>query len=122
MTGCFSEAEWTRRRFGQAVSAGLLGTGLPEMLALNAAVGERTSGARAKQVLVVYEEGGISQMDSWDPKLDAPVDHRSPFAPISTSVPGVQFSSLMPMIAQQAHRLAVVRSMTSAEAPSHPNG
>jgi hypothetical protein len=122
MNGCFSEAEWTRRRFGQAVSAGVLGCGLPEFFEQEAAAGEASVVARAKQVLVVYEEGGISQMDSWDPKPAAPVDHRSPFAPIPTSVPGVHFSSLMPMIAQQAHRLAVVRSMTTADSPSHPNG
>jgi len=95
------------------------------MAALSAASASGTTAgpaARARQVLVVYEEGGISQMDTWDPKPQAPVDHRTPYTPIATSVPGIEFSSLMPMISQQAHRLAVVRSMTTAAAPSYPNG
>lgn len=110
-----------RRRLMQAVSAGVMGYGLPELLALEAAADASTPPPQAKQVLVVYEEGGISQMDTWDPKPDAPVDHSTPYKPIATRVPGVQFSSLMPLLAQQADKLAVVRSMTTAEAPSHPN-
>lgn len=110
-----------RRRLLQAVSAGVMGYSLPELLALEAGTPESTRRPPAKQVLVVYEEGGISQMDTWDPKPDAPVDHCTPYKPIATSVPGVQFSSLMPLLARQADKLAVVRSMTTAEAPSHPN-
>jgi len=116
------ECDPSRRRFLQAVSAGVMGYPLAKMLALEAAA--KTSAGRiaaAKQVLVVYEEGGISQMDTWDPKPEAPLDHRTPYAPISTSVPGIHFSSLMPLIAQQADKLSIVRSMTTAEAPSHPN-
>lgn len=121
MTVRFAESEWNRRRFGQALSVGMLG-GLSELARRNDANASTTewTGA-ARQVLVVYEEGGVSQMDTWDPKPEAPVDHRTPYAPIATSAPGVRVSSLMPMIAQQAHRLAVVRSMTTADAPSHPN-
>lgn len=113
--------EVSRRRWLRAVSAGILGYGLPEILAVEAQASQSTV-ARAKQVLVVYEEGGISHMDTWDPKPDAPVDHRSPYQPISTTAPGVQFSELMPMIARQADKLSVIRSMTTAAAPSHPNG
>ena len=111
-----------RREFLRSLSAGVLGFGLAEVLALEAfgKIADQTS-QRAKQVLVVYEEGGISQMDTWDPKPHAPAEHRTPYQPIATSVPGVHFSSLMPMIACQADKLAVVRSMTSAKAPSHPN-
>lgn len=106
----------------RCVSAGVLGYGLPQLLTMES-VGAVSQRARAaKQVLVVYEEGGISHIDTWDPKPEAPVDHRSPYRPIGTSVPGVYFTELMPQIARQAHRFAVVRSMTTAEAPSHPNG
>jgi len=94
----------------------VLGLCLPEVLAR--AAGATSAGKRplAKNVLVIYEEGGISQMDSWDPKPDAPVEHRSPFRPIATNVPGIRFSSLMPRTAQHADKLAVVRSMTSPTA------
>lgn len=48
-----------------------------------------------------------------------PIDHRSPFGPIATSVVGTHFSSLMPLTAKQAHHLSVVRSMTSAATAGH---
>ena len=111
-----------RRKFLQSLSAGVIGHGLVDLLALEASgriVGQPER--RAKQVLVVYEEGGISQMDTWDPKPHGPVEHRTPYKPIATCVPGVQFSSLMPMIARHADKLAVVRSMTSSKAPSQPS-
>ena len=98
-----------------------MGFGLAEMLALQAVANTSSRQARAKQVLVIYEEGGISHMDTWDPKPDAPSNHRTPYRPISTNVAGIHFSSLMPMIARQADKLSIVRSMTTSEAPSHPN-
>ncbi|MBC8354528.1 MAG: hypothetical protein H8E66_21240 [Planctomycetes bacterium] len=48
----------SRRRLFQAVSAGVMGHSLPQLLALESTAG--TAQAQAKQVLVVYEEGGIS--------------------------------------------------------------
>lgn len=111
-----------RRRLLKSLSAGVMGLGMPDFLEMEArakAGGGAGVAARAKQVLVVYEEGGISQMDSFDPKPEALADHRSPFHPIATSVPGTHFSSLMPLTARQAHRIAVVRSMTSAATAGH---
>ncbi len=115
------QAQISRRRLLQAVSAGVMGHGLPQLLAMEATTTPTGLPSQAKQVLVVYEEGGISQMDTWDPKPDAPADHCTPYKPIATNVPGVHFSSLMPLLARQADKMAVVRSMTTAEAPSHPN-
>ncbi len=92
------------------------------MLAVEALGRSTLERPRARQVLVVYEEGGISQMDTWDPKPDAPSDHRSPYRPIATSVPGIQFSELMPQIARHADKLAVVRSMTSTKVAGHLEG
>ncbi len=107
----------------RSLTAGALGLSLPEWLTVqshaNSITGALAAG-KAKRVLVIYEEGGISQMDSFDPKPDALLDHRSPFKPIPTSVPGTRFSELMPMTAKIAHRLAVVRSMTSAPTAGHP--
>ncbi|MCA9070457.1 MAG: DUF1501 domain-containing protein, partial [Planctomycetaceae bacterium] len=80
-----------RRRFLQSLSAGLMGTSLADVLAMEASSPALPKGAaKAKQVLVVYEEGGISQMDTWDPKPEAPLDHRTPYAPIATRVPGTR--------------------------------
>lgn len=109
-----------RRPWMQQVAAGMLGCGLGDLLALEAQSNGRRGAAR--NVLVIYEEGGISQMDSWDPKPQAPVDHRSPFPPIATRVPGIHYSSLLPRVAAHADKLAVVRSMTSTPVAGHIEG
>jgi hypothetical protein len=62
--------------------------------------------------------GGPSQLDTWDPKPDAPAEVRGEFKPIFTSVAGLQISEHFPLLAQQAHRYAVIRSMTHDD-PAH---
>lgn len=75
------------------------------------ATGDAARG-RAKSVILVFANGGQSQLDMWDPKPAAPLDVRGAFDAISTAVPGVQFCEHMPRIAQVADRLTVVRSMS----------
>jgi hypothetical protein len=80
---------------------------------------------RAKRILVIFEQGGVSQMDTWDPKPDAPAEHRSPFKPINTVVPGLQFTELLSKTARVADKLTVVRCMiqpTPGIGNSHPKG
>lgn len=67
---------------------------------------------RAKSVVLVFANGGQSQIDMWDPKPDAPLDVRGAFRPIATAIPGVQFTEHMPRIARVADRFTVVRSMS----------
>lgn len=115
----------TRRRLlTQTGTAGVLGLSLPQLLALQAHAGKSGDPGAAKRVLVVLEQGGLSHLDTWDPKPEAVSEHRSPHRPISTSVPGMQLTSLLPHTARIAHKLAVVRSMhhTKAGADAHPNG
>ena len=104
----------TRRGFIQAGCSGLLGVGLPALLAgrANASAGTR----RARSVIVILLSGGLGQHDSFDPKPDAPEGIRGEFKPIATAVPGIQFCEHLPLLAARADRLAVVRSM------SHPEG
>lgn len=114
----------TRRKLLQSASAGVLSLSLPQWLSLQARGASTTANAPAKRVLVILEQGGVSQMDTWDPKPDVVVEHRSPFAPISTTVPGLQFTSLLPQTAQVAHKLSVIRSMHHVipGANEHPGG
>ncbi|MGV3723802.1 MAG: DUF1501 domain-containing protein [Actinomycetota bacterium] len=89
--------------------------------------GEARAGAagRARRVLVIFEQGGVSHIDTWDPKPDAPTEHRSPFKAISTRANGVQFTELLTRTAQVAHRMTVVRCMTQPTpgiGNSHPKG
>lgn len=79
----------------------------------------------AKNVLVIFEQGGMSHIDTWDPKPDAAAEHRSPFKPISTNVPGVHVSELLKQTAQHMDKLTLVRCMTQPTpgvANSHPLG
>lgn len=55
--------------------------------------------------------GGQPQQDMWDLKPDAPAEVRSPFAPIQTSAPGILLSDQLPLVARQADKLAIVRSL-----------
>ena len=64
-----------------------------------------------KRVVVVYMSGGLSQLESWDPKPKT--DTGGPFRAIPTSVPGTHISELLPMTAKQIHRLAIVRSVNN---------
>jgi hypothetical protein len=56
--------------------------------------------------------GGPAQQDTWDMKPDAPVEFRGEFQPISTTVPGLRICEHLPRLAQRAHKLALIRSMT----------
>src|SRR5262249_37202081 len=56
--------------------------------------------------------GGLSQLDSWDPKPDAPAELRGPYKPIPTAVPGFRVGELMPQLARRADRDAVLPSVT----------
>lgn len=95
----------SRRHF---LGAGLSGLVSAAGLRPTFAAGSR---APAKSVLVILEQGGLSQMDTWDPKPEAVSEHRSPFKPIATKVPGMRFTELLKETARVADRLAVVRSM-----------
>jgi hypothetical protein len=69
--------------------------------------------ARARSCIMLFLAGGPPQHETFDPKPRAPVEIRGDFRPLSTSVPGVQFCELLPRVAAQAHRLCVIRSMTT---------
>jgi hypothetical protein len=66
-----------------------------------------------KRVICIYMAGGLSQLESWDPKPKT--DTGGPFAAIPTSVPGLQISELLPMTAKVMHHLALVRSINTNE-------
>jgi len=67
---------------------------------------------RAKSVLLVYCCGGQSQIDTWDPKPEAPAEVRGEFRSIATSTPGTYVGELMPEIAKLTDKLTIVRSMS----------
>ncbi|MFN4261253.1 MAG: DUF1501 domain-containing protein [Gemmataceae bacterium] len=66
-----------------------------------------------KRVLLVWLAGGVSQLETWDPKPNT--DTGGPFRAIPTSVPGIHISELLPHTAKQMHRLALVRGINTNE-------
>jgi hypothetical protein len=107
----------TRREFLQVGYSGLLGMGLPGLLAArgaSAAASERLG--RARSVIVILLSGGLGQHDSFDMKPEAPDGIRGEFKPIDTAVPGIRMCEHLPGLAARAGRLAIVRSM------AHPEG
>ena len=70
-----------------------------------------TKRATAKSTILFFLCGGASHLDMWDLKPDAPDDYRGPFRPIATSAPGVRLSEHLPLLARQAHHLALVNSI-----------
>jgi hypothetical protein len=103
-------------RLGQA---GLGALALPTLLAAERARAEPAlrpaSAARARSCIFLFLWGGPPQNDMWDLKPDAPDGMRSIFRPIRTTVPGIHVCDQMPLLAQQAAKVALIRSM------SHPS-
>ncbi|RPH38119.1 MAG: DUF1501 domain-containing protein, partial [Planctomycetota bacterium] len=87
---------------------GLLAGAAGGLLAPNVASALRS---KQRQVLMIWLDGGMSQLESWDPKPGT--DHGGPFRAIPTSIPGVHVSELLPFSAKRMHKLAVVRSMST---------
>jgi hypothetical protein len=112
---------WTRRRWLGGCGVGLLGLSLPDYFALRSQATERAGRhrpplenggfGRARACIVLYCWGGVSHLDTWDPKPQAPAEVRGEFRPIATAVPGVHLGEHMPRLARQMRRLAVVRSV-----------
>jgi hypothetical protein len=72
---------------------------------------------KAKNVILVYLQGGPSHLDLWDPKEDVPDSVKSIFKPISTKLPGVKVTELLPKIANILDKTTLIRSMSYS-----PNG
>ena len=67
----------------------------------------------AKSTILFFLCGGASHIDMWDMKPNAPADYRGPFKPIGTSAPEIQLCEHLPLLAKQAHHLALIRSVGS---------
>ncbi len=113
-TGCLNlnRLQSGRRDFLKAGSLGFLGISLPQFLRAASAQG---ANGKAQACILLWLEGGPSQMDTWDPKPS------SAFKAISTNVAGIQVSELLPQLARRMDKLALVRSMHT-RGNDHPQG
>jgi hypothetical protein len=108
------------RRTALKSSVAVAGLSLPQMLQIQNEA-KAASGSRPKACVVIYCWGGISHLESFDPKPDAPVEIRGEFHPIATKTPGIEFSEHVPMLAQQTDKLAIVRSISHTDS-AHGRG
>ena len=110
----------TRRDILRVGGSGLLGLTLGEFLGLQKANANEsaTSGGsgpgwnKAKSVVMIYLQGGPSHLDLWDPKPNVPDNVRSIFKPIPTKLPGVNFTELLPKLAQVNDKFTMIRSLS----------
>ena len=101
-----------RRSFLKGLSCGAVGaaSGLAGIMT-GSPVFAKELQVRHKRVLNVFLHGGVSQLESWDPKPNT--DTGGPFRAIATSVPGIHISELLPHTAKQMHHLSIVRSLNT---------
>ncbi|HTU17470.1 MAG TPA: DUF1501 domain-containing protein [Gemmataceae bacterium] len=101
-----------RRTALKAGLLGVLGLSLPDFLRLQA---EGSVQARKDTaVILLWLDGGPSQLETYDPKPDAPAEYRGPFGVINTNVPGIRLSEMLPRHARHADQMVFVRSLHHA--------
>jgi hypothetical protein len=115
--------EGVRRRDVLKVGAvGVAGLSLADMLRLEAAGSVEPSKAGVKNCIHLFLVGAPSQLDTWDPKPDAPAEIRGPFKPGSTNVPGVHIAEHFSQMRRRAHLYSIIRSVYHKAAPIHETG
>ncbi|MBC8353390.1 MAG: DUF1501 domain-containing protein [Planctomycetes bacterium] len=93
-------------------AAGLFGMGvsLPQIMAQRAQAAEAGVPAKDVSLIIVFLQGGLSTIDTWDMKPNAPAEFRGEFNPISTNVPEIQLCEHLPQLSKQADKFSLVRS------------
>jgi hypothetical protein len=100
----------SRRDF---LKVGALGMGsllLPNLLKARAALAAAGKPTKNTSVIWLWLGGGPTQVETFDPKMSAPVEYRSTVGAVKTNLPGIEIGGLFPKIAQLADRMAFVRS------------
>jgi hypothetical protein len=117
----------TRRDLIRIGGSAMLGFGLSDLVrrdrtlranpSTDAFKGSGPGWGKAKSVIMVYLQGGPSHIDMWDPKDDVPDNVKSVFSRIKTKVPGMDFTEILPKLADVTDKLTLIRSMSYT-----PNG
>lgn len=102
----------SRRQFLRV--GGLAGIGLPQLLYMQSELAAEGADQDVNCIFI-FILGGMPHQDMWDLKPDAPAEVRGDFNPISTAVPGIQVSDVLPGISKVTDKLAILRSMTHGD-------
>ena len=110
----------TRRDFLHAGALGFLGLTLTDLLRLKASGIVKAD--NDVNVIMLFLVGAPSQVDTWDPKPNAPAEVRGPYKAISTNVPGIQITEVFPRMAKHADKFALLRSVYYSGVAVHDAG
>ena len=96
----------TRRALLAAGGASIMGLSVRDLVAF---AGTGKKAATAEHVIFFWNGGGMTHIDTWDPKPGRPT--QGDFEPIKTSAPGIEISEIFPQLAKQMHNAALIRSI-----------
>ncbi|HAW27644.1 MAG TPA: DUF1501 domain-containing protein [Planctomycetaceae bacterium] len=113
-----NQSEVSRRDFLRVGSLSFVGLSMAERAAMAATQRDRSH----KNCIFIMMTGGASQLETFDPKPEAPSEIRGPLKAISTTVPGVFLSEAFPQLAQRTGQFSLVRSLYHDAAPIHETG
>jgi hypothetical protein len=124
---------FTRRDFLHAGALSALGLSLPGLFAAKARAKDDAApgsgGKRGGQAvdddvncIFLFLVGGPSQIDTWDPKPNAPAEIRGPFQTVRTKVPGIQVTEIFPKVARHTDKFSLVRSVYHTATAVHDTG
>jgi hypothetical protein len=100
----------SRRAFVHQAMIGVGALSLPNLFRLRVAADDAPSHSN-RSLILLWQDGGPSHFETFDPKPSAPSEYRGELGAIDTSLPGVQFCEVLPRLAQMAHRFSVIRSI-----------
>ncbi len=110
---------FSRRDFLHAGALSALGLTLPGFFAQTAAGAVADTDVNCIMLFLV---GGPSQLDTWDPKPDAPDEIRGPFKAVATNVPGMQITEVFPKMSRHADKFSLIRSVYHTATAVHDTG
>jgi hypothetical protein len=111
----------TRRDFLKVGTLGAVGLSLPAYLAARQA-GAIDPTRQERACIMIFNLGAPSQLDTFDPKPDAPAEIRGPFKTIGTKSPDIQLSEILPRHAEIADKFSIIRSCHHSGAAVHDSG
>ena len=108
---CGSGDHWNRRTLLRAATAGTISWLTPLATSLSRAAEEAPRGAPAKSVIVLWMQGGPSQLETFDPHPNTPIGGET--KAIKTSSPGIKIARGLDQVAEQMEHIALIRSVVS---------
>ncbi len=105
----------SRRDFLKVGSLGLFGLTLADVLRARAAAAEASKPVKNTSVVLLFLDGGASQHETFDPKMEVAEEYRSINGVVQTRLPGVHFGAQLPKLAALADRMAILRTLAHAD-------